>query len=270
MIYDAHAHAARDYATVESILETTAKFGIEKIVLCTSPKNNVDLKDPPNFPFMNSPNSIFSLNKMLRFGYKYFIKDRGDGNKKVFELRSKLPEMILQFLWVNPLDPQHVGSLERNIQDYQIKGIKLHQAWDPFSISGVEFESVIEIAKAHCLPVFIHLYSKKEARKLLEYIGTHQDVTFIIAHMLGLDIFKEKRDEFSNVYFDTSGSKRVRGKDILEAIDLFGHDHVVFGSDTPYARIEDQIAKINGLNLPDDVKEHIFKLNIMNVLSLNE
>ncbi|HME55215.1 MAG TPA: TatD family hydrolase [Candidatus Lokiarchaeia archaeon] len=267
MIIDAHAHAARDYSTAESILDTTRKYGIERIVLCTSPKNNLDLKDPPNLPFMNSPDSIFTLNRMLRFAYKSFIKDHGDGNKYVFELRNKLPDMILQFLWVNPLDPKHMTDLERNIEYYQVKGIKLHQAWNPFSIDGVEFKSIVEIAKRHALPVFIHLYSKKETRKLLEFIGENQDVIFIIGHMLGLDIFKEKQNELPNIYFDTSGSRRVRGKDIQDAITLFGHDHVVFGSDTPYARIEDQIAKINGLNLPDDVKEHIFRLNILNVLS---
>jgi predicted TIM-barrel fold metal-dependent hydrolase len=85
--------------------------------------------------------------------------------------------------------------------------------------------------------------------------------------MLGLDIFKEKRGELGNVYFDTSGSERVRGRDILEAIEMFGADHVIFGSDTPYARLEDQIAKIEGLGLPEKVKEHIFRLNIVHVLS---
>jgi predicted TIM-barrel fold metal-dependent hydrolase len=59
----------------------------------------------------------------------------------------------------------------------------------------------------------------------------------------------------------------VRGKDILEAIQLFGYEHVVFGSDTPYARIGDQISKIEQLNLSDREKEHVFRLNIEAVLS---
>jgi predicted TIM-barrel fold metal-dependent hydrolase len=85
--------------------------------------------------------------------------------------------------------------------------------------------------------------------------------------MLGLGIFKEKRHELPNVYFDTSGSERVRKEDILEAINLFGYEHVVFGSDTPYARIGDQINKIEQLKLTDTVKEHVFKLNIENIMS---
>jgi hypothetical protein len=91
MIIDAHAHAAGKYSTPESLLEMSKKYNIEKILLCTSPKNNIDLKKPPNFPFMNNPNSIFTLNKLLRFSYNSFFKDNGDGNQFVSELRDKLP-----------------------------------------------------------------------------------------------------------------------------------------------------------------------------------
>ena len=73
-----------------------------------------------------------------------------------------------------------------------------------------------------------------------------------------------------NLYFDTSGSERVREKDVQEAIELFGYDHVIFGIDTPYARIGDQIPKIERLNLTDRIKEHVFKLNIMDILSLSQ
>jgi predicted TIM-barrel fold metal-dependent hydrolase len=268
MIIDAHAHAAREYSTRELIQEIAKKYAIEKIVLCTSPKNNLDLKGPPNFPFMKTPGSIYLLNWMLRFSYNTFFNERGDGNQYVFELRNKLPETVIQFLWVNPLDPEHMGNLEKNIREYQVKGIKLHQAWNPFTIDGREFKVLVEAARTYKLPIFIHLYSKKETWKLLQFIEKNRDVIFIIGHLLGLDIFKERQNKLPNLYFDTSGSERVRGKDILEAIHLFGHEHVVFGSDTPYARIGDQIEKIDRLNLSESVKEQIFRLNVKRILSL--
>jgi predicted TIM-barrel fold metal-dependent hydrolase len=268
MIIDAHAHAASEYRTVESILEMSKKYGICKIVLCTSPKNNPDLKGPPNLPFLKSPDGIFFFNRMVRLVYHSFLKDSGNGNQYVFELSQKVPGLVIQFLWVNPLDPQHMRSLERNIQDYQVSGIKLHQAWDAFTIGSREFNQLVEVAKARRLPIFIHLYSKEEARKLLRFTVENPGATFIIGHMLGLDFFKEERGKLPNVYFDTSGSERVRGKDIQEAVDSFGYDHVIFGSDTPYARIEDQIAKIERMNLPDSAKEHIFRLNFEHLMEI--
>jgi len=266
MIIDGHAHAAGDYATVESIIAASKRYEIEKVVLCTSPKNNLDLKAPPNVPFMKSPSSIYFLNRMLRAAYKSF-KDYGDGNKYVSGLRDKIPEIVIQFLWLNPLDPHHMSGLERNIENYKVRGIKLHQAWDAFAIDGSEFNKLAEVARANQLPIFIHLYSKRETWKLLEYAKKHQEVMFIVAHLLGLDIFKDERKSLSNVYFDTSGSERVREKDIQEAIELFGYDHVIFGTDTPYANIGEQINKIERLNLTDKVMEHIFRLNILSILS---
>ena len=267
MIIDAHAHAAGRYSSAESIRDVAKQHGIGKIVLCPSPKNNVNLKEPPNFPFLKSPGSIYLLNRMMRLATGS-LKDFGDGNKYVYELKRQIPGLIIQFLWVNPLDPFQMACLETNLREYEIKGLKLHQVWDPFAIDGNEFNQLAEIARANHLPIFIHLYSEKETRKLLRFAGSHRDVTFIVAHMLGLNIFEERHNDLSNVYFDTSGSERVRETDILEAIHLFGHDHVVFGSDTPYARLEDQINKIDRLGLPDQVKECIFKLNIENILSL--
>ncbi len=190
-------------------------YQINKILLCTTPKNNLNLKDPPNLPFMKSPSSIYILNRVLRFSYNSFFKDNGDGNKYVYELKQQVPEIVIPFLWVNPLDPLHISDLEKNIQNYQSRGIKLHQAWNPFAIDGSEFKRLVEVAKTHKLPVFIHLYSKKETQKLLRFIGNNHDVTFIIAHMLGLGIFREMKLNLPNVYFDTSQALKEYGERIL-------------------------------------------------------
>lgn len=269
MIIDAHAHAAGNYSNAESIRNMVRKYEIEKIILCTSPKNITDLQAPPNnLPLKKSPDSNYLLNRMLRFAYTHFMKANGDGNKYVFELKNKVPDKIIQFLWVNPLDKGHMADIERNICEYQPKGIKLHQAWDSFEIGKIEFNTLAHIARSYKLPVFIHLYSKKETWRLLQYIKSNPDTVFIIGHMAGLDIFKTDRSHLENLFFDTSGSDRVQGKDILKAINSFGYEHVIFGTDTPYASIDDQINKIDQLNLSDNVKEHIFRLNISNILSL--
>lgn len=270
MIIDAHAHAAGAYSTAESIQATAKKYGIDKILLCTSPKNNLDLREPPQLPGFNSPNSIYLLNRMLRLAYRYFLHDHGDGNHHVLELSHQVPQVVIPFLWVNPLDAQHLNDLERNVQSYPVHGIKLHQAWNPFAIDSHEFDQLAQVAKTHHLPIFIHLYSTNEAHKLLQFASNLPEVNFIIAHLLGVDVFQAHRPILANVYFDTSGSERIRGQDILKAIRTFGSEHVIFGSDTPYAKIEDQISKIDHLGLSDAVKEHIFLTNIQNLMSLDD
>ncbi|MNC21905.1 Amidohydrolase [compost metagenome] len=270
MITDIHAHAAGDYSTVDSIKHTAAKYGLEKIVLCTSPKNIQTLQTPPSMPFTQKPDSIYMMNRMNRLAYKHFLKGDGDGNRFVSELRNRLPGLVIQFLWVDPLDAGHMEHLEESIRTYQPKGIKLHQAWNPFKIDGTEFKSLVDIATSNHLPIFIHIYSKKEVLKLLRFIKENPNAVFIIGHLTGTDLFNASGVNLKNVYFDTSSSKRIQGSDIKQAIDTFGYEHIVFGTDTPYASIDGQIDRIERLNLSDHIKEHIYSLNARNLLALGQ
>lgn len=270
MLIDIHAHAAGNYGTVDSIKNMAAKYDIEKIVLCTSPKNIQNLQEPPSMPFKQKPDSIYMMNRMNRMAYNHFFKDNGDGNQFVCELKNQLPELIIQFLWVNPLDAGHMNNLETSIRTYQPKGIKLHQAWNPFKTEGIEFKNLVDIASSNKLPVFIHLYSKKEVLKLLRFIRENQNAVFVIGHLTGTDLFRESGVNLKNVYFDTSSSKRIQGSDIKQAVDTFGYEHIVFGTDTPYASIDEQIDRIEQLKLSDHIKEHIYNLNARNILALDK
>lgn len=270
MIIDIHAHAAGDYSTVDSIKNMAAKYDIDKIVLCTSPKNIQNLQEPPSMPFKQKPESIYMMNRMSRIAYNHFFKDNGDGNKFVCELKNQIPELVVQFLRVNPLDAGHMDNLENNIWTYQPKGIKLHQVWNPFKIDGIEFKNLVDIASSKNLPVFIHLYSKKDVIKLLCFIRENQNAKFIIGHLTGIDLFCESGIKLKNIYFDTSSSKRIQSIDIKQAIDAFGYEHIVFGTDTPYTRIDEQINRIEQLNLSDNIKEHIYSMNARNILALDK
>jgi predicted TIM-barrel fold metal-dependent hydrolase len=55
-----------------------------------------------------------------------------------------------------------------------------------------------------------------------------------------------------------------------QAIDAFGYEHIVFGTDTPYASIDEQINRIEQMNLSDNIKEHIYSLSARNILALDK
>jgi predicted TIM-barrel fold metal-dependent hydrolase len=119
------------------------------------------------------------------------------------------------------------------------------------------------------LPVFIHLYSKKEVLKLLQFIKENPNAVLIIGHLIGADLFSESGVNLKNVYFDTSSSNRIQGSDIKQAIDAFGYEHIVFGTDTPYAGMDEQINRIEQLNFSDNIKEHIYSLNAKRILLID-
>jgi predicted TIM-barrel fold metal-dependent hydrolase len=265
---DIHAHAAGSYGCAASIKRMAAQYGIEKIVLCTSPKNNHDLPEPPTMHFKQSPDSIFMMNRMNRIAYHHFFKNNGDGNQFVRELKVQLPDLIVPFLWVDPLDTASMNQLENTIETDRPGGIKLHQAWNPFKIDGREFKDLVDVALSHRLPIFIHLYSKREVRKMCRFIRENPNAVFIIGHLAGAKLFAESGANLGNVFFDTSSSGRIQGGDIQWAIDTFGYEHIVFGTDTPYASIDTQIDRIERLNLSDRIREHVFSRNAKRILSL--
>lgn len=264
---DIHAHAAGSYGSATSIKRMAAQYKIEKIVLCPSPKNNHDLPEPPTMHFKQKPDSIFTMNRMNRIAYLHFFKDNGDGNQFVRELREQLPDLIVPFLWVDPLDTESMNRLENTIETDQPGGIKLHQAWNPFKIDGREFKDLVDLASSHQLPVFIHLYSKREVQKMCRFIRENPNAVFIIGHLAGAKLFAESGVNLANVFFDTSSSGRIQSSDIQWAIDTFGYEQIVFGTDTPYTSIDAQIDRIGRLNLPDRIKEHVFSLNAKRILS---
>jgi len=157
---------------------------------------------------------------------------------------------------------------EKAIERHQPKGIKLHQAWNLFKIDSREFKDLVDIASSHQLPIFIHPYSKNEVVKLCRFIRENQHAVFIIGHLAGADLFAESETNPKNTYFETSSSNRIQGSDIQWAIDTFGYEHIVFGTDTPYTSIDAQIDRIERLDLTDRIKEHIYSLNAKKILSV--
>lgn len=198
------------------------------------------------------------------------MKDNGDGNARVFALTQALPNEVVQFLWANPLDPEHMRSLEQNIERYPVKGIKLHQAWEAFEVGTDPFCVLVEVARSHAMPIFVHLYSRQETSNLLRFILQTRDAVFIVGHMLGLGIIQYHSRQLGNVFFDTSGSERVRAEDIIHAVRMFGDEHVVFGSDTSCASMTDQIREITRLGLPEAAVGCILGGNMEHLLGLSD
>ena len=93
-----------------------------------------------------------------------------------------------------------------------------------------------DFAGERCLPVFIHLYSTDEARRLAELATSFPATTFIVAHLIGLELLEGLPRDANNVFFDISPPQLVSQRRVLKAIERFRAARVVMGSDTPYGR----------------------------------
>ncbi|NMC38168.1 MAG: amidohydrolase family protein [Bacteroidales bacterium] len=271
MIIDGHSHQGGEYRDIQSIISLLDRFGVDKVVLCPA---DSERNEPISIPGMgkrfNGPELNFVINRFIRAalsrGNKWSDIERS--NKKVYEIASLSGGRILQFYWINPLKEGISGDLEEKLNLWKFAGIKLHQACHPFVIRSGVFSNIAEFAASKNLPVFIHLYSKKDVMDFISVSGSFR-ANFIAGHLIGLEIYiKEKKVLGDNVYFDISCPSLVSADRIALAIKEFGANRIIMGSDTPYGKnnLKQVLTIIRSLNLNENEKEMILGNNLNNIL----
>jgi predicted TIM-barrel fold metal-dependent hydrolase len=265
MIIDGHAHAGRAFSDPDRIGETLDRLGVDKVALCPTVKNNTQLRTPEgvSFPVIRAADKYFLANRLLRPLYGLLLRDQGDGNGLVHALARKHPRRILQFYWLDPREGGAIQRLEDALGDWPIRGIKLHQACNRFRNDALEMRRVAQLAGEKQLPIFIHPYSRREVRRLLDLARRYPETRFIVAHLLGLEIASPYAGELTNVYYDISGHDDVITPERLQlALETFGPARLVFGSDEPFLRCADSLARVRSLRIPEADKERILGQNL--------
>ena len=274
MIVDGHAHAAGEFADVEKLVEELDRCGVDKVALCPGLKNNTKVWPTPNIPISAVKRhplySRYFIRWGIRFSYNFVFKDKGDGNEFVHSFVERHPDRVVQVYWVDPRKPDFMNKLANDLQRWDFKGIKLHQACTPFKNDGPEVSQIAKFAGEKQLPLFIHLWSDDEARKLVALANSHPDTDFVLLHLIALEVVVEHTCSPRNIYCDISPYAYVSEKQIASAVDAFGADHVIFGSDTPFDKnsLERGMERVRSMALSAIQKERILGGNIADLLKL--
>jgi predicted TIM-barrel fold metal-dependent hydrolase len=274
MIIVGHAHAVGEFAKVDKLIETLDRVGVDKVALCPGMKNNTSLWPLPNIPIRAVKHhplyGRFFIHPGIRFSYNFVFRDRGDGNEFVHSFVQRYPDRVIQVYWPDPRKPDFIRKLGDDFERWRFKGIKLHQACTPFKNDGDEMKAVVEFARERGLPIFIHLWSDDEGRKLVELAKSQPDANFVILHLLALEVVVKCAGNAQNIYYDISPYSYIGESRIRYAIDAFGADHVVFGSDTPFDgdSLPRVIQRVRNMDLPDIHKEQILGGNVAALLKV--
>ncbi|MEL7568594.1 MAG: amidohydrolase family protein [Dehalobacterium sp.] len=274
MIIDGHAHACGEYLTADSILKKLDENSTDAVVLCPGELNKDKGYKLPDL-YLKYPNKdfIYAINRLTKIiiALTGAAKQIDEGNEYVFSLVKQAPHRILQFYWANPNDKNVIDKIENNYALWNFKGIKLHQCWHKFSLRNENLGQIVKWAENKGLPVFIHLASQQDAMDMVWVVNRHKDACFIIAHMIGMEVFSQAELQNENVYFDMSGGQLIPQKKLLSAIEKFGAKKILMGSDTPYGmeNFKKAITRVNNLPLSEDEKHMIMGGNLQNILRLN-
>jgi len=185
-------------------------------------------------------------------------------------LAKEQPDKIIQIYWLDPRKPDFIMKLKKDFEKWHFRGIKLHQVCTPFRSDGIEINDIARFCGEKRLPLFIHLWSDGNALKLLNLAKNCPRTDFILLHLVGLEAIAEQAKYQRNIYYEISPFSYIKETRLKYAIDTLGADRIILGSDTPWDKgsLENNIARINRLNIDSEEKELILGRNITDILKL--
>jgi predicted TIM-barrel fold metal-dependent hydrolase len=274
MIIDGHAHACGDFLRAENIVKILDQNQVDKVVLVPGELNSdknynlVDLgKWFPNRDAVAFTNVMTKLVIALTGAAKHIP----EGNHYVQTLVQRAPERIIQFYWVQLHRPGFLEETETLFQSWHFHGLKLHQCWEAFTVKSSQFDQLITWAEEYDLPIFLHMGSRQEVRYLIKYIRRHPSTTFIIGHLFQLEEYIQAELRMDNLYFDISTPPLISIVRLQKALDHFGAQRLILGSDTPYGTesLRQNIQRVKGLPLSEEEKALILGGNLQHILHLD-
>jgi len=188
-----------------------------------------------------------------------FLKTAQDSHKEFFAFGTLYPKMS---------EKEIDFEIER-MQKMGFRGVKLHP---DFQQIPADSDSIIKIANkiAGIFPVLIHAgdnrydYSNPgRIKRLLD--NSPKEFTLIAAHMGGYSVWDEAMALFKgyeNLYVDTCSSMRfLPPEKVLELINFYGEDRVLFGTDYPMWDQLEEVRLLQSINLSPKALKKIFFTN---------
>lgn len=273
MIIDGHAHACGSYLTPEIITKNLNEAGIDKVVLVPGELDSKTTYGLPNLAEIFPKRNVVKFFNLIT---KFTIKLTGAinqiplGNEYVYDLKTKCQNRVYQFIWITTKIPNPIDYLTQKYVDWKFKGVKMHQCWEKFSVDSDFFISVAEWTEENNIPLFIHLWSDSEVKKVIKYKNQHKDLKLIIGHLFGLELFIKEKFMDDNLYFDISTLQITSTHRLLKAIKIFGAEKILVGSDTPYGKnnLQKNIDRIKSLKIDKKEKNMILGENMRYLLKI--
>jgi predicted TIM-barrel fold metal-dependent hydrolase len=173
-------------------------------------------------------------------------------NKILFNVAKKYPDKIIPFAHIDPRRPGTIAFVKKCIEEWGAKGLKLHPSAG-FNPEDTETLNLIEAIADYRIPVITHTGPSVVPTSsrycdpiyLDKMLLRFPEVNVIAAHMASG--YRQQLCAFAwyrpNLYTEISMSQFIVRKDgypafaraIREAVNAFGPDRVLFGTDSPFS-----------------------------------
>ena len=255
MIIDFHAHAFPDELAVKTVPLLAEKGGITAALDGTITSLLASMRGA------GIAKSVLGLIVTRPSQFPAIIKWAG-------QVRS--PE-IIPFPSFHPADPQMLEQI-KIIHDQGFKGIKLHPYYQEFKIDEERLFPAYELMAELGLVLLMHTgfdigfphLRIAEPQRTANVIKRFPELKLVAAHMGGWQLWDEVQEFLvgRDVYFDLAFSLNFLS--IAEAREIIiNHppDKILFGTDSPWADPQEEIANLGRLGLDQELEENILGKN---------
>lgn len=223
------------------------------------------------------------VNNMDKFGIDISVVQpvitKQSQTKSLNEWASSIQnDRIISFGGIFP----HTDDYKRDI-DYVcglgLKGIKLHPEYQQFNIDAPEMMKIYDYALTKGLIILFHAgYDPaypppyhSSPKQFAEISKQMQGGVMIAAHLGGqrqwADV--EKYLAGTDMYLDTSmGMKYYSHEQFLRIVEKHGADKILFGTDSPWSKGDEEIKELNSLPLAQNEKDLILYKNAKRILKI--
>jgi hypothetical protein len=179
---------------------------------------------------------------------------------------------------IHPLTP----SPEDHIQwlaDRGFRGIKMHPEYQQFRFDDPALEPIWQSLIRNNMFLLTHTGADtgfpppyhSDPVSLAAFHRRYPELTLVLAHLGSWRMWEEVKEHLAGlpVYMDCCFvGNRISDELFMEIVRRHGTDRILFGSDSPWNRQDEDVHFINRLPLSDTEKEQIFSLNARKLLNI--
>lgn len=201
--------------------------------------------------------------------------DTPAGNEEAQQVVTKT-EGLLQWVIVNPRQPQTYEQTREMLQNPKCVGIKIHPEEHVYPIKehgrtifefAAEFKALVlaHSGDVHSMPM-----------DFVPFANDFPEVSLIVAHLgnggrgvgdPSLQVRAIQASHHGNVYTDTSSARSILPRLIEWAVGEVGAEKILYGTDTPIYFAASQRARIDQAEISDATKRVILRDNATRLLA---
>ncbi|MCK4872031.1 MAG: amidohydrolase [Phycisphaerales bacterium] len=214
-------------------------------------------------------------------------KDCMEGNREVHQAAQDHPSTIIPLACVNPAFPGWEADFAECFEKMGFRGLRLFPTYHGYRLEERFFHDVVEAAEEKQIPLILsvriederqhHWLVKVPPLDLEAAAGAIADfprTTFVLSGATYPELYSARQslEHADNWYFDIA---RMQGRHdnpgpvevLVRAIDDFGAERILFGSNAPFQYIRSSLLKVLHAPIGEDERDLILFGNAMRLLA---